>query len=172
MGAGSINYNYYNPTIKEPFKKEELKTSRFRKRTFRTAREGDFCRYQRYNKKYVIKYGLDVDDPTYSGPSCLDDYLKGQINKEIKFWKDIVEEKDRQYFAPILWYKTNKWIVQPNCRFKRYNQIERAIYKSTINNLIDKYGLWDLEFNSCESRNCGILWNGKPIIYDYGSYNN
>jgi hypothetical protein len=122
---------------------------------------------------FGIDFLIKVDSPKLYKSNYFTIKLN-QCKKEFDIWNS-VQENDKKFFAEVLDYKENKFIV-----FKRYNDIHndeislkniKSKHVKKINEIKRKYKLLDvftekigmhyLPFNWC-------LVNNIPLIYDYG----
>lgn len=121
-------------------------------------------------------FGLDfvikVDSPKLYKNNWMSTSFK-QSNAEYEVWKNI-EKKDRKYFAEVIAYEKNKYIV-----FRRYLDIDdintplQKIRKRHINkveSLTTKYDICDVNtgwYKGHVTHNWCLV-DGKPLIFDYG----
>ena len=115
------------------------------------------CRKIYSNEEYIVKVEWD------------DKYYMSQCKQENDLWK-LIDRRDKKFFLPILYFKETKRydvVIQPRIEMKMYKKKEtfEKFWKQGVDRMVRKYKLDDLE--SCELKNWGI-WNGKPVIFDYG----
>lgn len=98
----------------------------------------------------------------------------GYEHDDMTIWKSIQRE-DRKYFVPTLAEGETdagtRWSVQPYVELTPIEYVDDDVLdaaRSIVIDLVDKYGLQDLDYYREETpRNWGIH-EGQPIIFDYG----
>jgi hypothetical protein len=102
-----------------------------------------------------------------------------QVSTEIDLWENVIETKDRRYFATLLDHGVSQdrfevpWVaMQKYDLFNPFDEDEPETpvtrFDDKIKKLIKKYKLCDV------GEECGSNWGidikeDRPIIYDYGS---
>lgn len=122
---------------------------------------------------FGIDFIIKVDSPARYNRWGMESSLK-QSDAEYKTWSAI-EKLDRTYFAEVLGYEKNRFIV-----FRRYpevddmNPVGQKIAKrhiTKINKLLNKYDLSDIDtddYLGYDETHNWCLVDGKPLIFDYG----
>jgi hypothetical protein len=113
----------------------------------------------RIHKGLYIKFA-EGEAPDY--------FCRGEVNAEIELWKKL-DPKDRKYFVPLLWWKRDEYVIQPQIKRtklkgKKYMRVADEAW-SKIAYLIPKYSLFDLDDDEW---NWILGWNNEPFIFDYG----
>jgi hypothetical protein len=122
---------------------------------------------------FGIDFLIKVDSPKLYKSNYLTTKLN-QCKKEFDVWNSIQEE-DKKFFAEILDYKENEFIV-----FRRYNEVHdeeitckdiKNEHVEKIDGLKRKYKLKDIFSEKIGDQYMAFNWclvNNIPLIYDYG----
>lgn len=107
----------------------------------------------RINSSLILK----VDNGLYSR----------QTEREVSVWNSLTEA-DRKYFQPLLAYGED-WVLQPWLRLKKEvtaDELKQA--QATIQYMMWRYRLTDVNVFDVEDGNWAIRYDGVPVIYDWG----
>lgn len=94
-----------------------------------------------------------------------------QCHLEYEFFTKMLQNKDRKYFAPILYFnrkrtKNRGLLVMPYYPPRPGRHTQEAA--DIIERLMHEYLLYDICYLSNKRRNWLVQKNGDPLIYDYG----
>lgn len=121
-------------------------------------------------KKKVLRKSLHCRDIFYNDdivikvPTKTEGYDDGQSLREFELWKFEIEKEDKVYFAPILKYKSDEYIVQKRIKMKSRKRINSD--SDIIHKMCEKYNIDDLygrPDNWCINYETNL-----PCIFDYG----
>ena len=92
-----------------------------------------------------------------------------QCEHEMEIWNSL-EREDKRYFVPLMCGEVKEdeppWIVCPLVPNLRINDDDSWGDRELVDNLVKKYHLTDMRFNSN-----WFMHNGRPLIVDYGLSN-
>jgi hypothetical protein len=115
------------------------------------------CREIFYTDSYIVKIDMDRD------------YIDRQNSTEAKLWGEL-DERDRIFFCPVLSYKKEEYLIQQRLFFTSHGITQEI--RDKINELANKYSLYDVGGNDDRGRNWAMVGKDCPIIFDYGSRDN